>query len=104
MLFFESPPTHAHEYVNTRYQKPKNAGVESTITIRVFLRVMQREGCGVPGKEVTPEQEKELFKKLLSKTPINDTSSIIEHPITYDGEGQAYIDVSDSQLSIIALP
>ena len=60
------------------------------ITVRVFLRILQKEDEVAP---ITTEQEKALFKQLLEKTPVNDTSDSLARPVVYDGADQVYIDV-----------
>jgi hypothetical protein len=60
-LCFESPPSHAlakDDYVNERYQKYSQPVEANSITVRVFLRILQREDDVAP---ITPEQERALF-------------------------------------------
>lgn len=88
-LCFESPPAQAN-YVNERYQKYSQPVEANSITVRVFLRILQREDDVAP---ITPEQERALFLQLLERTPVNDTSDRLQRPVAFDGQDQCYIDV-----------
>jgi hypothetical protein len=72
------------------------AVVASTITIRVFLRILNSEEVDdVAPSKLSSEQLNALFKQLMEKTPVGDNAETgIQHPVIYDGKDQAYIDVS----------
>jgi hypothetical protein len=39
------------------------------------------------------------MKQLLEKTAVDESQKSLSHPIVYDGEDQAYIDVSSFKFS-----
>ena len=81
------------------------AVVASTMTIRVFLRILNSEEVDdVAPSKLSSEQLNALFKQLMEKTPVGDNEeSGIQHSVIYDGKDQAYIDVSRLNRKIFIL-
>jgi hypothetical protein len=81
------------------------AVVASTMTIRVFLRILNSEEVDdVAPSKLSSDQLNALFKQLMEKTPVGDNSETgIQHPVIYDGKDQAYIDVSRLKRKLLLL-
>ena len=104
-LFIESPPASGHNPLNQNQMPPAGryghnnvygaagAALDSNLTIRVFLRVLNSEEVedAAPSK-LSKEQLQALFKELMEKSP-QGTQEGTQHPINYDGADQVYIDV-----------
>ncbi len=105
---------------NNKHQQPAFGGalsgnpgligvghVESNLTIRVFLRVLNSDEVeDIAPSKLTKEQLQALFKELLEKTPIigaaggNEAHGAdLKNLINYDGKDQCYIDVSYFSIS-----
>ena len=63
--------------------------MESNLTIRVFLRVLNSEEVeDIAPSKLSKEQQQALFRELMEKTPQEGGSSMGDsnkHPINYDG-------------------
>ena len=106
MLHFPSPQNDNRFFDSHQLQHGRFGGggptraqdlVDNFITIRVFLKVME---------DNKNESLKTLFSQTLPNTDpntqnLNQTSSITEHHVNYNGEDQVYIDVSNRRLSLI---
>ncbi len=109
-LFLESPPAAGNALSNNNHMMPPSrygqsqpyggatavgiSHVESNITIRVFLRVLNSDEVeDVAPSKLSKEQQQALFKELMQKTPLSGQEGG-QHPIIYDGADQVYIDVN----------
>ncbi|CDW78061.1 UNKNOWN [Stylonychia lemnae] len=102
MLHFPSPSNNDNrledqsQITQSRYQpnlRGQASMVDNFITIRVFLKVI---------KDSNNEHLKKLFQHTNSNNNpqtqhLNQTESLTDHPVNYNGEDQVYIDIEIQQ-------